>query len=57
MEPVTFLTPVVESRSYLTNIKVNLHWGTILNYCSLILVNDDKVFSSTPEFSNVGGVS
>ena len=35
----------------------NLHSGTILNYLSLILVNDDRIFSLIPEFSNVGGVS
>ena len=52
-----FLTPVVENRSYLTNKKVNLHSGTILNFFSLVLVNDDRIFSLTTEFSNLGGVS
>ena len=52
-----FLTPVVENRSYLTNKQVNMLSGKVWNYFSLFLVNDDRIFSSTPEFSNVGGVS
>ena len=57
MDPITNLIPVVENRSYLTNKYINLYSGTILNYFSLILVNDGRILSLTPEYSNVGGVS
>ena len=34
-----------------------MYSGKIWNYFSLILVNDDIIFGSAPQFSNVGGVS
>ena len=55
--PVTIFDLSCKKHVLLDKQKSKMHSGTILNYLSLILVNDDIIFSSTTEFSNGGGIS
>ena len=57
MDPFTIFDPSCRKYVLFDKQISKVVFGDDFELFSLILVNDDRILSSTPEFSNVGGVS